>query len=104
MVLAQSNRTIFLSHFYIRFIHFTYVSVQVPVSGSHSNTLSGDTFQTYLRIQATFDEIDKVESVFEDFRTKINAIGIQYPKHSLFPQVAAMVETMVWSDDEGGRN
>jgi hypothetical protein len=75
------------------------VSVQVPVSGSHSNVLVSGDMATYLTIKATFDEIDKVEDIFEDFRSKINAVGIQYPKHSLFPKVSEMVETMVWSEE-----
>lgn len=39
--------------------------------------------------------MDAVETVFEDFRTKLNVITIQHPQHSVFNEVMSMVETMI---------
>lgn len=65
--------------------------------------MSGDT-ATYYRVMATFNEIDAVGNVFEDFRTKINDICIQYPQHSVIPQVLSMVETMIGPAIEADHN
>lgn len=44
---------------------------------------------------ATLNEMNEAESAFEDFRTELNEMGLQYPQHSIFPCVFSMVETIV---------
>lgn len=56
--------------------------------------MSGDT-TVYRNLMATLDEVESVETAFEDFRAKVNQISIQHPQHSVFPQVLSMVETMI---------
>ena len=69
--------------------------VVVPVSGAHHIMQSGDTFSVYSKVQATFQEMDRVENAFESLRTQINGMILQFPQHSLVPPILSMVETMV---------
>lgn len=41
----------------------------------------------------TFSEIDKVANAFEGFRTQLNSMNLQFPYHSVVPQVLSMLET-----------
>lgn len=38
--------------------------------------------------------MNDVDDAFEDFRHKINNMDIQYPQHSIVPNVVSMVQTM----------
>lgn len=72
-----------------------YVSLVTPVSG-FQNTLfmvSGD--PDIRNALMTLDEMNRVETAFEYLRSQINCMFVQYPQHSILPEVMSMVETMV---------
>ena len=63
---------------------------QVLVSGS-AYTEGIEELQPLIK---TIREMNDVDNAFEDFRHKINNMGIQYPQHSLVSNVVSMVQTM----------
>lgn len=49
----------------------------------------------FQNVIVTLQEMDAVESAFENFRTQLNEMSLQHPENSVFPCVFSMMETTI---------